>query len=240
MHETAKYLRIKSALYDTKTNPDNEYKKLVAQQVVVNEKQEQVRELLFKNRELLKESIRSGRLLVLTFADLVDLYEHIMASWYDYDSLREKFSSTGILDKVSTIIKNIADELDNIGFAIQSNSSYKKKYDLVPELIKLKSAIDIIGAQNKNILILKKIFVNLRNIGERVNGLSSCFGDSLNERKIRNDKSIIPNLFLIRKLTAPSSKIISLSIFCVPAFIANDGYLYSRLYNFKIFAKRAP
>ena len=186
MHETAKYLRIKSALYDTKTNPDNEYKNLVAQQVVVNEKQEQVRELLFKNRELLKESIRSGRLLVLTFADLVDLYEHIMASWYDYDSLREKFSSTGILDKISTIIKNIADELDNIGFAIQSNSSYKKKYDSVPELIKLKSAIDIIGAQNKNILILKKVLVNLRNIGERVNGLSSCFRDSLNDRKIRN------------------------------------------------------
>jgi len=80
IHETAKYLRIKAALYDTKTNPDDEYKKLVAQQVVVNEKQEQVRELLFKNRQLLKESIQSGRLLVSTFADLVDLYENIMAS----------------------------------------------------------------------------------------------------------------------------------------------------------------
>ena len=125
-----------------KTNPDDEYKKLVAQQVIVNEKQEQVRELLFKNRELLKESIRSGRLLVLTFADLVDLYEQIMASWYDYNSLREKFASTGILDEISGIIKNIADELDNIGFAIQSNSSYKKKYDLAPELKKLKSTID--------------------------------------------------------------------------------------------------
>ena len=28
--------------------------------------------------------------------------------------------------------------LDNIGFAIQSNSSYKKSYDLIPELKKLK------------------------------------------------------------------------------------------------------
>src|SRR5665213_724525 len=85
IHETAKYLRIKSELYDVKTDSEEEYKKLVAQQVVVNEKQEQVRELLFKNRELLKESIRSGRLLVLTFVDLVDLYEHIMASWYEYN-----------------------------------------------------------------------------------------------------------------------------------------------------------
>jgi uncharacterized membrane protein (TIGR01666 family) len=186
IHETAKYLRIKSALYDTKTNPDDEYKKLVAQQVVVNEKQEQVRELLFKNRQLLKESIQSGRLLVLTFADLVDLYEHIMASWYDYTSLRERFSSSGILDEISVIIKNIANELDNIGFAIQSNSSYKKKYDAIPDMLKLKSKIDEAGARDKSVLILKKVLVNLRNIHERVNGLSDYFGDSMIKRKVRN------------------------------------------------------
>src|ERR1019366_8481040 len=187
IHETAKYLRIKAALYDTKTNPDDEYKKLVAQQVVVNEKQEQVRELLFKNRQLLKESIQSGRLLVLTFADLVDLYENIMASWYDYTSLRERFSSSGILDEISLIIKNIANELDNIGFAIQSNSSYKKKYHLIPELIKLKSTIDAAGERDKSVLILKKVLINLRNIGERVDDLYNYFGDTLIKRKIRSD-----------------------------------------------------
>ena len=187
IHETARYLRIKSELYNTKTKPDDEYKKLVAQQVVVNEKQEQVREHLFKNRQLLKESIRSGRTLVLTFADLVDLYEHIMASWYDYTSLRERFSSSGILDEISIIIKNIADELDHIGFAIQSNSSYKKTYNALPDLIKLKSAIDAAGESAASVLILKKILINLRNISERVDGLSAYFGNSFSERKIRND-----------------------------------------------------
>ncbi|MGH2649405.1 MAG: FUSC family membrane protein, partial [Ginsengibacter sp.] len=186
IHETAKYLRIKSALYDTEMSPDSEYKKLVAQQVVVNEKQQEVRELLFKNRELLKESIRSGRLLVLTFADLVDLYEHIMASWYDYSSLRKKFSSSGILDEISTIIKNIADELDDIGFAIQSNLSYKKQHDLIPDLINLKLKIDAITAKNKGSFVLKKIFINLRNIADCVNGLSNYFRDTLNRRKIRS------------------------------------------------------
>ena len=67
-----------------RTNLDDEYRKLVAQQVIVNEKQDAVRELLFKNRELVKEPTRTGRLLVLTFTDLVDLYEQIMATWYDY------------------------------------------------------------------------------------------------------------------------------------------------------------
>jgi uncharacterized membrane protein (TIGR01666 family) len=187
IHETAKYLRIKAALYDTNTNPDDEYKKLVAQQVVVNEKQEQVRELLFKNRQLLKESIQSGRLLVLTFADLVDLYENIMASWYDYTSLRKRFSPSGILNKISLVTKNIANELDNIGFAIQSNSSYKKKYDLIPELIKLKSTIDAAGEGDKSVLILKKILVNLRNTGERVDLGYRCIIKTIIKRKIRSD-----------------------------------------------------
>jgi len=191
IHETAKYLRIKAELYDTKTNISDEYKKLVMQQVVVNEKQEQVRELLFKNREILKESIRSGRILVLTFVDLIDLYEHITATWYDYNSLHERFSDTGILNEISVIIKNIADELDNIGSAIQSNTSYKKKYDLIPELDKLKSKIDSTGEKNKSVFILKKILVNLRNVGERANNLSNYFGKDINTREIqsRNDYS---------------------------------------------------
>ena len=191
MHETAKFLLIKSALYDSKTNPEDEYRKLVAQQVVVNEKQDEVRELLFKNRALLKESTRSGRMLVLTFVDLIDLYEQIMAIWHDYASLHEKFGQSGILDEISFVIKNIADELDNIGYAIQSNSSYKKKFDLIPALENLNSKIDALKEKNYSILILKKILVNLRNIGERVNGLSNYFDDALLNRKMRtrNDYS---------------------------------------------------
>jgi len=186
IHETAKFLRIKSALYDTKTNLEDEYRKLVAQQVVVNEKQDTVRELLFKNRALLKESTSSGRLLVLTFVDLIDLYEHIMATWYDYGSLREKFGSSGVLDEISLVIKNIADELDNIGYAIQSNSSYKKKFDLIPELEILKSKIDTLSEKNNSIFILKKILVNLRNVGERADGLSNYFEDALLKREMRS------------------------------------------------------
>ncbi|MDQ2862570.1 MAG: FUSC family protein, partial [Bacteroidota bacterium] len=188
IHETAKYLRIKSSLYEPQKDIDDEYRKMVAQQVVVNDKQEQVRELLFKNREILKESIRSGRLLVITFADLVDLYEQMTATWYDYNSIREKFSDAGILEDVSTLIKNIADELDNIGFAIQSNSFYKTKYKLIPGLTLLKVKMDAIGNVNKDAFVLKKILINLRNIGFRVNGLSDYFDVGTNDRKIHSSK----------------------------------------------------
>lgn len=175
IHETAKFLRIKSELYDSNVDFEHEYRKLVTQQIIVNEKQDATRELLFKNKEILKEPSRIGRLLVLTFADTIDLYEQIMATWYDYKSLRERFGSTGILNDVSHIIKNMSDELDNIGLAIQSNSSYKKQYELITELDKLKKKIDALEDRNNSNLVLKKILVNLRNLGAHVDELNNYF-----------------------------------------------------------------
>lgn len=174
IHETAKFLRIKSELYDVSLNFDDEYRKLVKQQIVVNEKQDAVRELLFKDKEMMKEPSRTSRLLVLTFADAVDLFEQITATWYDYRQLREKYGATGILDDVSAIIKEIANELDQIGVAIQSNSTYTRKYQVVPALDALKIKVDAEAAIQSN-LVLKKIIVNLRNLGEHVDELMNYF-----------------------------------------------------------------
>ena len=175
IHETAKFLRIKSDLYDSAVDFENEYRKLVTQQIVVNEKQDAVRELLFKNKEILKEPSRTARLLVLTFADAVDLYEQITATWYDYRLLRARFGATGILDDVSVVIKNIASELDNIGLAIQSNSAYKKSYEVIPALDKIKVKIDAIEDKASSNLVLKKILVNLRNLDSHVDELINYF-----------------------------------------------------------------
>ena len=188
IHETAKYLRIKAALYDTGINLEDEYRKLVEQQIVVNEKQDAVRELLYKNRELTKESTTSGKILILTFSDLMDLYEQITATWYNYESLRERFAHTGILQDVSAVINKISDELDNIGLAIQSNNIYKKQYELIPELDKLKAKIDALTETNSSKLVLKKILVNLRNLGERVDELMNYFRTSKHlKRKLYSD-----------------------------------------------------
>lgn len=188
LHETARFLRIKSALYDVKSNVPEQYRKLVAQQVIVNEKQDELRELLYKNRELMKDPTDTGKLLMVTFADVVDLYENMMATWYDYTLLRERFADTHILAEVSVIIQHIADETDRIALAIQSNSTYKKQYQLLPALDTLKIRIDAIEDPNSSNLVLKKILVNLRNLGERTDELMNYFkaGTAL-ERSLRTD-----------------------------------------------------
>jgi uncharacterized membrane protein YccC len=176
INETAKYLLIKSEMYDVSTDLKEEYRKLLDQQVIVNEKQNEVRELLFKNRALLKESTHQGRVLVLTFADVVDLFEHIMATWYDYALLREKYASTGILDEVSAIIKTIAGELKDIGDAIHDNHSFKKEFELIPMLDALKEKIDALSDKGST-MMLKKILVNLRNLGEKVDEILKYFNE---------------------------------------------------------------
>ena len=186
IHETAKYLLIKS--YNPGSDPNEQYEKLLQQQIKVNEKQNEVRELLFKNRSLLKETTHAGRLLVLTFVDVVDLFEHIMARWYDYPLLRKKYASTGILEEVSLIIKKIAQQMINIGEAIQSNSSYKREFQLKDELSNLKEKMDALPDQ-QGTMTLKKILVNLRNLGEKTDSILNYFNQEFSLKgKLRTSK----------------------------------------------------
>lgn len=181
IHETAQYLLIKSEMYNPQSDLEEQYRKLLEQQIVVNEKQNEVRELLFKNRALLKESTRIGRLLVLTFVDVVDLFEHIMATWYDYSSLRNKYASTGILEEVSITIKNLAHEMNNIGEAILAGKHYKKELNLINELEIIRNKIDSLSNQGSSIM-LKKILVNLRNLGEKVEEISKYFNEDVSAK----------------------------------------------------------
>ena len=231
LHETAKFLRIKSALYDVKSDIKDEYKKLVAQQIVVNEKQDELRELLYKNRELINDPTDTGKLLVVTFADVVDLYEHIMATWYDYNLLRQRFGDANILSDISIVIQNLADEIDHIALAIQANNNYKKQYQLLPVLDLLKVRIDAMDEQANSNLILKKILVNLRNLGERTDELMNYFkagtAANLNLRedtyysKFVSHQVINSNLFF-SNLTMDSSifrHALRMSITCLAGFI---------------------
>lgn len=188
INETAEYLRIKSELYNPNSDLDLEYRKLLDQQVVVNEKQDEVRELLFKNRALLKESTHYGRVLVLTFTYVVDLFENIMATWYDYTSLRERYGSTGILEEVGDIIKKISNQMKDIAQAIHSNSTYNKEFDTIEILDALKYKIDNLEDQGSTFM-LKKILVSIRNLSAQVDEILKYFEEDLSGKKqIRSEK----------------------------------------------------
>ncbi len=173
--EVAKYLRVKADFYAEKTNIEENYNLLVSQQIAVSQHQDAVREILYKTRAIVKESTPISRMLLLTFVDLVDLFDQITYTHYNYESLQKTYQPYGVLEDVSKLIHKMADELDRVGFAVQSNKKYKPASNLNQELEQLKTHIDQIALANpeQNVLVLKKILVNMRNINQRFSDLAS-------------------------------------------------------------------
>ncbi|WP_020600765.1 FUSC family protein [Spirosoma panaciterrae] len=175
IHEMAKLMAIKADFYTISTDLDDNYRRLITQQVVVSEKQDAVREVLFKSRRIVAESTRTGRLLLLTFVDVVDLYEQITAMYYDYGAIRERFGGSGILEKIARLIRHLSVSLDHIGLAIQSPVPLPMHQadDMTLALDRLKRRIDSLGDQEGSTLVLKKVLVSLRNVSQRLSTLQN-------------------------------------------------------------------
>jgi uncharacterized membrane protein (TIGR01666 family) len=189
--DIVKFLRIKADFYLSDTDIDANYHKLVSQQIHVSQHQDAVRELLFKSRVMVRESTNASRILVLTFVDLVDMFEHIMATHYDYDYLREKFKDSGILTDIAHLVHNMADELENIGYAILSNSRYKRLVNFNPVLEQLKLKIDTIGnEQETSNLVLKKILINLRDLNTEIENIFNYYNSKSSKILIKNNNDV--------------------------------------------------
>ncbi len=190
LREIATYLSIRTDFYDESTDLDKNYKRLVDQQIIVHEKQEAVRELLFKTRQIVEETTVEGRRLVFVFAEAVDLFEDITATYYDYTLLRKQFAGTGALHLINETLKKATTELDTIGISIQSNTGFRQSFDYTEELNNLKRKIDeIIPAKEVSALVLRKILVNIRTLFGDLNNISQYFQKDITVQRTRVDSS---------------------------------------------------
>jgi len=199
--DIAKFLRIKAAFYEPDTDIDENYKILVSQQIQVSQHQDSVREILFKSRLLVRESTSASRILVLTFVDLVDMFENIMATHYDYADMRTKFKGTGILEDVAKILYHMADQVENVAFIVLSNIKYKHPVDFTPELDRLKQKIDAFGANDEETsnLVLKKILVNLRDMNQKITNIYNYYHSDSAQLLFENRRKIEYAKFVTRQ-----------------------------------------
>lgn len=174
----ADYVSLKAALYDENADFDENYKKLIDQQVIVHEQQDSLRELLFKTRIMVKETTFAGRLLILVFVDIMDLFEQTMATHYDYHELHNRFDKSKSLKEFKKIIIKLAEELENLSYYIISNKMPQRLYDFKPELEKLKYVIDGVEESGTNALVLKKILINIRNMSNRIDKIYGYFNNT--------------------------------------------------------------
>jgi hypothetical protein len=77
---TAEYLKLRANLYKRNTDYDSLFRQLLQQQAIVQHKQVELNELLFKSRSIVKESTNVGRTLVMIHLDVADIFEKIMMS----------------------------------------------------------------------------------------------------------------------------------------------------------------
>ncbi len=177
IREVSNFLLIKAEFYNTQTELEEHYKKLLAQQVLVADKQNEVREVLFKTRQIVEESTTEGSRLVLAFVNAVDLLEDISATYYNYELLRQQYANTGILEDIYQLAKNIASDVDKIGIAVITNRNFSNQKDYKETLVGIKKKIDDYGMDHSGTsnLLLKKMLVNIRRIIKRTNDLAGYF-----------------------------------------------------------------
>jgi uncharacterized membrane protein YccC len=168
MQEVAKYIQLKGDFYDKRTEIEDNIQKTITQQIAVNQSMEDVREILFKTREILKDSSEAGKKMILTFMDLVDLYEHATESHLRYEEIQKKYGEHKILINIKNTIVNIASEISYIGTCIHNNE-VPSKFPLSGQLlIGIKSQIDGLEQKEVQTVTLKKVLVNLRSIVQRL------------------------------------------------------------------------
>lgn len=121
---TAGYLLWRTAFYGKNPDFDNIYSHLIDKQAEIHEKQNLVRELLFKSRDIVKESTNTGRVILLIFLDIIDLFERVMSTQPDYKILHQFFEQTDILEKFKVLLLVISEELNETGIAVKSGKPY--------------------------------------------------------------------------------------------------------------------
>jgi uncharacterized membrane protein (TIGR01666 family) len=163
IQSTAGYLLWRTALYAKNPDFDNIYSHLLDRQVEIHEKQNLVRELLFKSRDIVKESTNTGRVILLIFLDIIDLFERVMSSQQDYKLLHQYFDQTDILEKFRDLLLVISEELNNTGIAIKSGKPYAINDRMEIMLRELKKDFEALRDEQRNASNVEG-FIALRNV----------------------------------------------------------------------------
>lgn len=179
--ELSDYLKLKSRFYLQNPDFDALYLQVISQQVKIKNLQEETRETVFKTRKIVNESTTTSRLLMLMFLNSIDLHEKLMTSESDYGKIQESFGETGLLESISDYLSKLAEELSNIGIALQSGTKAKYLRNLDDELdLVFDEYFDL---RNKklnpdtleNFMIMRIILLRISDITEQINTIYKVF-----------------------------------------------------------------
>jgi uncharacterized membrane protein (TIGR01666 family) len=174
---TANYVRIRAMLYDETADFEKVYRQMIEQQVVVHQEQELVRELLFKSRDIVKESTNTSRTLLMLFRSLVDLFEKIMTAYQDYKELHTVFEGSEIMQRYRQLILQLAAELDDISIAVKSGRRSRETSALADAIKETRKYYIEFRSKRRTpetlqyFITLRNILSNIEDIANRIHTL---------------------------------------------------------------------
>lgn len=179
--ELGDYLKIKAKFYQEDPNYNQLYSEVIAQQVKIKNLQEETRETVFKTRQIVNESTTTSRVLMLMFLNSIDLYEKLMTSESDYRKIHSTFGESGFLASLGRFLETLADELGNIGVALQSGSKAKPLHDSGAELESIYN--EYFNLRNRklnsdtleNFMVLRLILVRITQVSDEIDTMYKIF-----------------------------------------------------------------
>lgn len=180
----AEYLILKSQFYRKNPNYPQLYSQIITEQIKIKNLQEETREIVFKTRKIVNESTTTSRLLMLMFLNSIDLHEKLMTTDSDYKKIHEGFSDTNFLESISTFLVKLAEELTNIGIALQSGSKAKPLNEIQDDLQKIYDeyfdlrATKLTSDNLENFMIMRLILVRITKISEEISTIYKIFSQN--------------------------------------------------------------
>jgi uncharacterized membrane protein (TIGR01666 family) len=136
------YMLSRTAFYNKNPDYDIIYSDLLEKQAEINDKQNLVRELLYKSRDIVKESTNTGRITLLIFIDVNDLFERMMSLQLHHKIFHQYFDNSDILGKFRNFLVLLADELNETGIALMSGKPYATNDNLQKSFSALKKEFE--------------------------------------------------------------------------------------------------
>lgn len=183
--QLAEFLKIKANYYQKNPDFDKLTTQVIAKQIGIKNLQEETRETVFKTRTIVNESTTTSRLLMLMFLNSMDLHEKLMTSESNYQKLQQIFDDTTILVDIHDYLNLLAEEITNIGIALQIGTRAKPMFDLDTELSNLNhNYFDLrnkkISPENfENFMVLRQILMRINEITKEIDEIYKVFSQNV-------------------------------------------------------------
>lgn len=168
--ELGHYLQVRAQFYHKDSEVEKVMDELLPIQISIKNKQENLREVLFQTRRIVRESTGTGRLLMVLFLDSVDLYEYFITSLHDYEKIKTHYDGLPIMNDVETSILAMSGQLMEIGLAVQAGQAPTTMNDVKTKVDQVRKACESIRQEkdDPNLFMMEQVSFTIHDVFNKI------------------------------------------------------------------------